>query len=175
MPPSWTGHNMSPSGTGPYLPPSGTERYMPHSEAVCYLPPSWPGATCRPYGHDATCLPLGQVGIYRPHGQGTTCRPLGQGSICMLPSGTLPVSDPRWHRCTHWGRIPISRARRVRGLLRGMKRGRALGTCHQTEVSGLRRIRPAFLAGAALIPAIERTLPSYCHLLGRSQSRKTLP
>ena len=49
---------------------------------------------------------------------------------------TLPVSDPRWHRCTHWGRIPISRARRVRGLLRGMKRGRALGTCHRTEGSG---------------------------------------
>ena len=29
--------------------------------------------------------------------------------------------------CAHTGAIPISRARRIRGLLRDMKRGRALG------------------------------------------------
>ena len=37
--------------------------------------------------------------------------------------------------CAHTGAIPISRARRIRGLLRDRKRGRALGTCHRTEGS----------------------------------------
>ena len=36
-------------------------------------------------------------------------------------------------------------------------------------------LRPGALAGTAVIPTTERTLPSYCHLLGRSRPRKTLP